>query len=71
MVARGTPSRSRTALLNVRLLESEKRMLEGLAEIAGVTTSEWIRNTIRTEHVLTIRDRAPLKIQRKRPIKKL
>jgi hypothetical protein len=56
--------------LNVRLLESEKRMLEAVAEGAGVSASEWIRNAIRAEHVLMVRDRAALKIQSKRPIKK-
>ena len=70
VVTRDAPNRARTALLNVRLLDGEKRMLETLAERAGVSASEWIRNTIRAEHVLMVRDRATLKSQKKRPISK-
>lgn len=44
--------RKRDRALTVRMLEAEVGMLAELADRDGVSVSEWIRNTIRKEHVL-------------------
>jgi len=45
--------RKRTRALNVRMLDTELTMLTELAEHDSVSLSEWIRNVIRREHLLT------------------
>lgn len=51
--------RKREHALNVRLLEAETQMLQELAERDGVTVSEWIRNIIRSQHLLAFTQPRP------------
>ena len=44
--------RRRDKSLAVRMMESELQMLSELAERENVSVSEWLRNTIRKEHLL-------------------
>lgn len=58
--------RKRDRALTVRMLEIELDMLAALAEQEGVSVSEWIRNTIRREHVLTFTAKKPKRPNPKR-----
>ena len=49
--------RKRDRGLAVRMLDSELLMLSELAEHEGVSSSEWIRNTIRREHAIVFSER--------------
>src|SRR5262245_60187571 len=56
---------TRTRLVNVRMLDAEVTMLAELAELEGVSQSEWVRNVIRREHTLMFREK-PSPKRRKR-----
>jgi hypothetical protein len=58
--------RKRDSPLVVRLLETERQMLNELAEKEGVTVSEWIRNVIRREHLLAESAKPSAKPKRKK-----
>ena len=45
--------RRRQRLLNVRVNEDEKRMLEELADVEGLGMSDYVRHFIRAEHAIT------------------
>lgn len=45
--------RKRQRLLTVRTNEAEMDMVQALADLEGISVSEWVRNTIRREHTLT------------------
>jgi len=59
--------RRRERLVNVRVNEDEKQMLEELAEAEGLGMSDYVRNLIRAEHALTFgRSRAKKSATKKR-----
>jgi len=58
--------RKRTRGLTVRMLDSELKQLDDLAEHEGITVSEWVRNVIRREHLLTFAERPSAKKRPKR-----
>jgi hypothetical protein len=52
----------RARALNVRMLDAEVEMLTELAELEGVSVSEWIRNIVRVQHAITVgRSAKPVK----------
>ncbi|HMJ13670.1 MAG TPA: hypothetical protein VK524_19770 [Polyangiaceae bacterium] len=48
------------------MLDSELKQLDDLAEHEGITVSEWVRNVIRREHLLTFAERPSAKKRPKR-----
>ena len=58
--------RRRTRVLNVRLQEAEVEMLSELAELEGMSVSEWIRTIIRQKHTLAFGGRTTPVKKRKR-----
>jgi hypothetical protein len=46
-------ARKRPKLLTVRTNETEMDMVQALADLEGLSVSEWVRNMIRYEHALT------------------
>ena len=59
--------RRRQRLLNVRVNDEEKRMLEELADAEGLGMSDYVRNLIRAEYALTFgRKRAATKKRKAR-----
>jgi hypothetical protein len=44
--------RKRERLLTVRMNDAEMAMLDELAAIEGVSSSEWVRNVVRREYTL-------------------
>ena len=48
-----TAIRRRQRLLTVRTTEAEMDMVQALADLEGLSVSEWVRNMIRYEHALT------------------
>lgn len=51
--------RKRPGVFQARMLDEELKMLGELADREGVSASEWFRNTIRREHLLTFRSAKP------------
>jgi hypothetical protein len=59
-------ARKRPRLLNVRMLDAETEMLSQLAVRDGVSVSEWVRNTVRTQHAVAFSDSGKRPAKRKR-----
>ena len=57
--------RKRQKLLTVRTNKAEMDMVQALADLEGISVSEWVRNTIRREHTLAF-DAWPTKRKAKR-----
>ena len=57
--------RKRQKLLTVRTNETEMDMVHALADLEGLSVSEWVRNMIRREHILAFGPR-PTKRKGKR-----
>ena len=59
------PTRKRLKLLTVRTNETEMDMVQALADLEGLSVSEWVRNMVRREHTLAF-DAWPTKRKGKR-----